>query len=93
MDEEIAVPVGTVSLEVDVEGPGVNSEVDTGATVSMENVPIMGEVVGIDGPALSEPAVISVVEITEGVNVESDETEAVFAVVDVIVSLVGTDPV
>jgi hypothetical protein len=61
--------------------------------ICVESVSITGGGVDIDGPVLSELVGISVVEIAENVGMDSDETEAVFIIVDGIVSLEGIESI
>jgi hypothetical protein len=65
---------------IDIEDPKEDSEVDEAPSIPVGNVPLTDEVVDIDGPVLSELIDISVVEITETVGMDPDETEAVLVV-------------
>ena len=82
------IKVASVISVVDIGVSTVDSEIDKELSKSVGAVLVAYEDVGIDGPID-----ISVVEMSMGVDVNSDENEAVFIVVDGVVSLGSTKSV
>jgi hypothetical protein len=87
------IKVASVISVVDIGVSTVDSEIGKELSKSVGAVLVAYENVGIDGPILSELFDISVVEMSMRVDVNSDENEAVFIVVDGVVSLGSTKSV